>query len=247
MTAIGDPLDWDISASTAVFWGFFGAGDPIIRVATLTDGTFDFYVLSNDPVLTGTVGFNPSGVYQYCFAAGTGIAVPNGETPVERLCIGDALALADGRTARVRWVGRQTISKLFSGQRSSLVRIAAGALSHRQPHRDLYVTGDHGMILDGYIVNASALVNGGTIDWVGLADTPDRQTVYHIETEDHDVILANGAPSETYLDAPGRRAFDNYQEYLDLYSAERTIAESPLPRISSARLLPGHLRVPMAA
>ena len=94
----------------------------------------------------------------------------------------------------------------------------------------------------GYIITAAALVNGTTIDWVPLSDTPERQTVYHIETENHDIILANGAPSETYLDTPGRASFDNYREYLDLYGAEQMIAENPMRRISSARLVPDHLR-----
>ncbi|WP_420325652.1 hypothetical protein [Mameliella sp.] len=63
-------------------------------------------------------------------------------------------------------------------------------------------------------------------------------TVYHVETEEHDVILANGAPSETFIDYRDRRAFDNFDEYLDLYGCERIIPEMPAPRISSARLVP---------
>ena len=63
-------------------------------------------------------------------------------------------------------------------------------------------------------------------------------SVYHVETKSHDVILANGAPTETFLDAAGRRAFDNYGSYRDLYAAERIIPEMQMPRISSARLVP---------
>ncbi|MEY8842593.1 hypothetical protein AB9K41_26480, partial [Cribrihabitans sp. XS_ASV171] len=69
---------------------------------------------------------------------------------------------------------------------------------------------------------------------------------YHVETEDHDVILANGAPAETYVDYIQRRAFDNYAEYLELYDEERTIPEMPLPRISAARLVPGGIRARLA-
>jgi hypothetical protein len=40
----------------------------------------------------------------------------------------------------------------------------------------------------------------------------------------------------------GRQAFDNYAEYVELYGEERIITEMPLPRISTARLLPPTLK-----
>ena len=106
------------------------------------------------------------------------------------------------------------------------------------PHSDLTVTADHGMILDGLVVNASALVNGTTIDWLPVSDLGGSFTVYHVETEAHDVILANGAPSETLIDVAGRAAFDNYAEYLDLYGTDRIIPEMRAHRITTRRLLP---------
>ncbi len=54
--------------------------------------------------------------------------------------------------------------------------------------------------------------------------------------------FANGAAAETYVDYVQRRVFDNYTEYLALYGEERTIREMPLPRISTARLVPAELR-----
>ncbi len=177
-----------------------------------------------------------------CFAAGTMIAAADGETPVEALQIGDLVRTIDGRTAPVKWIGQQMMQLRFWGQRAQPVRIRAGALGGGLPHNDLTVTADHGMIVDGLVINASALINGTSIDWVPLAELPERFTVYHVETQAHDVILANGAPSETYLDLPGRRTFDNYAEYLDLYGAERTIPEMDRPRISARRLLPDAIR-----
>ncbi len=172
------------------------------------------------------------------------IATRNGELPIEDLNIGDTLITANGRETFVKWVGRQTVVKVFSGPRAAMVRISAGTLG---THTDLIVTGDHGMIVDGCVINASALVNGHSITWVPFAELPERFTIYHVETEAHDVILANGAASETYLDVPGRQAFDNYQEYLDLYGDERAIAENPLPRISSRRLLPQKIQKMLGA
>jgi hypothetical protein len=177
-----------------------------------------------------------------CFAEGTLIAGPDGETEVEALRTGDLILAENGTPVPVKWIARQTVHKLFSGPRVQLVRIQAGALGANMPHSPLTVTADHGMIIDGHVVNASALVNGTTIDWVPMAELPDRFTIYHVETEGHDVILANGAPSETFIDYRDRRAFDNYDEYLELYGCERIIPEMAQPRISSARHLPRGLQ-----
>lgn len=177
-----------------------------------------------------------------CFAPGTRIATPAGNCAVEDLQIGDPVLTTDGRKVPVKWLGRKTVHKLRAGSKMEPVRIRAGALSNGVPHTDLVVTGDHGMIIDELVVNASALVNGTKIDWVPLADLPDEVTYYHVETEAHDEILANGAPAETFVDYLDRQNFDNHQEYLDRYGCERLIPEMNRTRVSCQRLLPRHLR-----
>ncbi|SNS79729.1 Hint domain-containing protein [Antarctobacter heliothermus] len=177
-----------------------------------------------------------------CFATGTQIATPIHDRTVEDLHIGDLILTADGRQVAVKWIGRQTILKQFRGDRARLVRIRKGALGGGLPASDLTVTADHGMVLDGLVINASALVNGHGIDWVPLSDLSDCFTVYHIETAAHDVILANGAAAETYIDYVARSSFDNHAEYLALYGVEASIPEMPLPRISAARMVPAPLR-----
>ena len=122
------------------------------------------------------------------------------------------------------------------------VRITAGALGEGLPHTDLVVTADHGLVIEGRVVNASALVGAPGIAYVPSEEIGDRAVYYHIETEGHRVVLANGAPAETYVDYVGRRAFDNYAEFLALYGGEDTIAEMELPRISSLRQMPSSLR-----
>ena len=175
--------------------------------------------------------------FTVCFAPGTAIATPEGAVAVEALSIGDPVLTADGRTVPVKWVGRQTRAPLF--QRIRMIRVAAGVLGDGLPLRDLVLTADHALLIDGLLINAGALVNGTTI--TELRDLPERVTVYHIETEAHDVILAEGTPAETFIDYAGRQAFDNYAEYVALYGADRPIAENPAPRISSARMLPAAL------
>jgi len=125
-----------------------------------------------------------------CFAAGTLIATDAGEVTVETLQIGNLVRAENSTLVPVLWVGRQTVSKLRHGLHMQPVRIRAGALGGSLPHCDLTVTADHGMILDGLVINASALVNGDDINWVPMADLNNSFIVYHIETEAHDVILA---------------------------------------------------------
>ncbi|KHQ53717.1 Hint domain-containing protein [Mameliella alba] len=177
-----------------------------------------------------------------CFAPGTLIATPGGEVAVERLRSGDLVATDEGGATQVIWIGVVTRLNAVAGNALQAVCVRAGALGNGLPHSDLIVTADHGLIVDGLVVNAAALVNGDSIAFVPMSQLPERVTYYHIETAAHDVILANGTPAETFVDAVARSQFDNFQEYLDLYGAERIIPEMNRPRVSSRRLLPAEIR-----
>lgn len=236
VTVVGDSFTWSPLGSGTLY-GLDDQNDPI-----LFDGSF-YYLLKNTLVSDGTtINVTTSGSYAYCFGAGTRISSPDGARPVEDLAAGDQILTADGRTVPVRWIGRQTLSTRFAGSRAQPVCISAGALGDGLPLADLTVTADHGMMLGGFVVNAGALVNGTTITLVPLADLPERVTYYHVETADHDVILANGAAAETFVDYAGRAAFDNFADYVALYGHQQSPPEMTRPRITSARQLPLAIR-----
>jgi hypothetical protein len=195
-------------------------------------------------VVPDTLAVNENDTFdRACFLAGTRIATPQGETAIERLAPGDRILTADGREVPVRFVGRQRVLTAFGpAERLLPVRIRAGALGDGLPLRDLLLTGEHALLIDGLLVNAAALVDGDGIDWVPLREFDGSYTVYNVETEDHDVLLAEGVPAETFIDYVPRAALDNYQEYLDLHGEDRTIQEMSLPRISAARLVPTAIR-----
>jgi hypothetical protein len=179
-----------------------------------------------------------------CFLAGTAIATPSGAVPVERLAIGDTVLTAGGACRRVRWIGRQTCHARFGDPLRVLpVRIAAGALGAGVPHRDLRLSPDHALLVDGVLVQAGALVNGTTVTRLGAADVGDRFVYFHVELEDHSLILAEGVPAETFVDNVTRRRFDNHAEYRALVGeGAGSIAEMAVPRVKSARQLPRSIR-----
>ncbi len=63
---------------------------------------------------------------------------------------------------------------------------------------------------------------------------PTKFIWWHVELENHEVVLANGGvPAESFIDYVGRSGFDNYDEYLGLVGADRLIPEMPFARISA--------------
>ena len=216
-------------------------------------GQFAFILPQNGSTQTLIPSSGTTNTYQaeaqtyLCFAAGTEIAGPERARAVEDLRIGDMILTADGRAVPVKWIGRQTLSKRFTpADRFAPVRLRAGALAEGVPHSDLVLTADHALILDGLAVTAGALVNGTTILREPCGALPERVTYYHVETDGHEVILANGAAAETFVDYLGRRAFDNFAEYLALYEEHAVIPEMDRPRIAAARLLPAAIRARLA-
>ncbi len=182
-----------------------------------------------------------------CFLEGTRIATPAGEVPIEALRIGDLVLTADGRACALRWIGRQSVVTVFADRaRQFPIRIQAGALGGGLPRRDLCVSPDHALFLDGLLVQAGALVNGGSIRQVERPAA--RFTYFHLELAEHALVLAEGTPAESFVDNVTRARFDNHAEYVALHgAAEAPTGELAAPRVKSARQLPRHLRARLSA
>jgi hypothetical protein len=86
------------------------------------------------------------------------------------------------------------------------IRVEAGALADSVPARDLWVSPEHALYLDGALVPAGLLVNGATIRQV---ERIDRLEYLHVELEGHDVIPADRAPAESYVECDNRFMFQN--------------------------------------
>lgn len=148
-----------------------------------------------------------------CFRAGTRLATPDGPVAVEDLDPGDEVVSAFGATLRVRWVGHRTLDCRRHPRPWDVhpVRIAAGSFRPGAPARDLWLSPDHALFLDGALIPARYLLNGATI----LQEEAEEVTYFHVEVENsqtaatHTVLLAEGLPAESYLDTGNRRAFAN--------------------------------------
>jgi len=221
------------------------AGDGIV-VQDVSENGLDRYYYYSNTLLQNDNSFpvNSSTPFFYCFLAGTGIATPAGTVAVEDLVVGSPVLTADGRTVPVKWLGWQTVITAFGPDLARRpVRLLAGALGPDRPARDLCVTADHALLLDGVLVQAGALVNGTTVRRMTNEDLGDRYTVFHIETEAHNLILAEGVPAETFVDNVSRRRFDNYAEFEALYGdSAPAVAEMDGPRVKSTRQLPRSIR-----
>ncbi len=193
-------------------------GDRITRTGYDTSGNYkpliDNFVetphLNSDSgVGIDIVGNNP------CYCRGTLILTELGEQAVEDLAIGDRVATRSGLRP-IKWVGRRGYDPRFiRGQKSVLpVVLLAGALAHGVPSRDLWVSPEHALYLNGALVPARLLVNGMTIVQVKAVD---QLEYFHIELDSHDVILAEGAPAETYIECDNRLMFHNAAEHAELY------------------------------
>src|SRR6185312_13770087 len=151
-----------------------------------------------------------------CFAAGTRIASTRGDVAVEELHEGDLVQTVLGqRDTPIVWIGRRDVdcARHPNPQTVWPVRINAGALGPRCPCRDLWLSPDHALYLDGVLVPVKYLINGSSIAQVPM----DAVTYYHIELPRHDVVLAENSPAESYLDLEDRWNFDRGEKVIRLY------------------------------
>lgn len=149
-----------------------------------------------------------------CFLRGTSIATPMGDVRVEDLNVGDMVTTVTGKTMAIRWVGRQTFKRTGPAWNSDVmpIRIAPHALDERTPTRDLFVSPYHKLYVDGVLIQAKDLVNGTSI---ARALPAGHETVdyFHILLDSHQVVLAEGAPAETFrIEAANHEAFANFAE-----------------------------------
>ena len=224
--APGASIALPTSIVTAASYSAAGANAGLLSLAgvggaTMTlrlAGTYDPAGFVTEPDGAGGSRITLAGAAP-CFAAGTRIRTARGEIPVEHLEVGDLVVTLSGRGAplkRIAWIGwrRVTLDRHPTPEAVTPIRVAAHALGPGLPHRDLRLSPDHAIYVGaagggaalGSLIPVRYLLNGASIR---REPATGALTYFHIELARHDLLLAEGLPTETYLDTGNRAGFAN--------------------------------------
>jgi hypothetical protein len=185
------------------------------------DHTQDFSQLFfhlNPDSKSGTPGTDVTVNDVPCYCTGTLIRTKRGQKKVEELNIGDTVMTASGVARPIKWIGRRSYGGRFVMGRTDILPICfkAGSLADDVPKRDLWISPHHAMYFadEGVLIEAKDLINGVSIV---QAERVEKVEYFHIELETHDVIIAEGALSESFIDDDSRGMFHNAHEYRARY------------------------------
>lgn len=201
--------------------------------ANLADGVTlpvgDFYVDEGENPLKIT--YDGQNTYiGVCFLAGSMIRTPDGDCAVENIQIGDEVVTFDwksntDRVSPVVWVGKAHVSvrpDLPDDEAGYPVRILKNAVADGVPYKDMLITAEHCLFFENRFVPVRMLVNGVSIFYDKSIMSYDY---YHVETERHSVITADGMLTESYLDTGNRRSFRQDGKVVGLRGAIRNWVE----------------------
>jgi hypothetical protein len=152
-----------------------------------------------------------------CFRRGTRILTDRGEVAVELLRVGDRVRTLLGEgSAPITWIGQREVDCMRHPKpwRVWPVRVAAGAFGPGRPCGDLFLSPDHAVFVNEVLIPIRHLINNSTIVQVPVDQVAD----HHIELEQHDVVLAQGLPAESFLDMRDRSNYANRPGPVRLYS-----------------------------
>ncbi len=157
--------------------------------------------MGNDATLTASNGT------VVCFTSGTLIKTRSGEVAVEALSVGDEVLTVDHGYQPIRWIGSRKLDAIDLRLKPNLrpIRIRAGALGKGMPRHDLLVSPQHRMLVSSKIAKnmfdehevlaaAKQLV---LIDGIDVAEDVTEIEYWHFLFEDHEIVWANGALSES--------------------------------------------------
>jgi hypothetical protein len=182
------------------------AGTSIIKFTGLTLGSL---------TAANFVG-NGNAIQIVCYVRGTRIATVRGEVAIEDLTAGDLIVTASGEIQPVKWIGSRRLDLTAHPRPETVapIRILRGAFADQMPHRDLLVSPDHAIFVDGKLICARQLINGTTIlqetGWTAV-------DYYHVELDEHAVLFAEGLPAESYINTGNSGFFSNSGAPLTLH------------------------------
>ena len=168
-----------------------------------------------------------------CFLKGTKISTPSGDRLVQELQIGDEVQTLAGRKT-IKWIAYNKFTKEEGRawhDNVMPIRVARFAIDDRTPHRDLYLSPLHCIFINEALVPLMYLINEASIAQ-GTPSEMSAMEYYHVELDTHEVIYAEGALVESFLDdGSNRESFSNFIQYERLYGVERQSKMTPFAPI----------------
>ncbi|KMQ96197.1 outer membrane protein [Lasius niger] len=143
-----------------------------------------------------------------CFLKGTHISTPNGEIEVQHLKAGDFVWAREGGKDVPRLIKeiRHHRSEVNPNLPIDLagwsVCIKKDAFGANLPERDLRVTSEHCFYFEGRFIPIRMLVNGASIYYDTSLEVFE---FFHLETEPHSIIRAEGVLTESWLNTQASR------------------------------------------
>ena len=142
-----------------------------------------------------------------CYLAGTLIATPGGEVPVETLRAGDLVLTSDHGAQPLIWATSSRITPEALDRSPDLrpIRVAPGALGGGLPRRAVEVSPQHRILIRHggreYLITARHLMRAGK-PGLSVRREDSAFTLVHIAFADHQVVLAEGAQMESFYTGP---------------------------------------------
>jgi hypothetical protein len=172
-----------------------------------------------------------------CYLRGTRILTERGEVAIEDLIVGDRVVTADGGLRPVVWLGHCVLDARVHPQPAEVwpMVVRAGAFGGGGPTRDLWLSPAHCVVASGVLTPISFLQNGCTIEQVRIRCVE----YWHVELDAHDIILAEGLPTESYLDTGNRGCFTHGEAFFERHSdaTPKHWSETCLPLLRDGREL----------
>lgn len=139
--------------------------------------------------------------YAVCFTAGAAILTPQGERVIDDLRVGDLVTTMDNGPQPIRWIGRKHLDQRALLEKPELcpILIRKEVLGAR---RNLLVSPKHGMLLGrDHLVRAKHLVEVPK-SGIRVAAGKKSVTYIHLMFDTHQIVFAEGTPSESFYPGP---------------------------------------------
>jgi Ca2+-binding RTX toxin-like protein len=229
------------------------ADDDVLNQSDGSDYTDNLAFGGSITGLNGLTGLSASSIEEQtgvtCFTRGALITTDRGDVAVEALKSGDRVLTQDNDFQELKLILSRVIGPKELEENAKLypIRIMAGALGSGLPKRDLVVSRQHRMVAKSSIVKSMfgstnvlvAAIRLIELPRVLVDETVDSVEYFHLVFENHEIIFAEGAPTESFLIcAETRETFhaSTWMELVVLFPEVDSLDYSALP----AQIIPSN-------